>query len=251
MWLLACTSPPPSVEDPVPTETAEQREWPEASWTAEEVASLLASLLSPGIPEPLSLRSSFEGLFQGRDNQCPPGVGYSMTGSAGCTSQSGWFYAGDSSLLEDGGGGFTLACNCYVIDPDGNWFMGGGQLEYIQSQGQVIARMDGSWGYEGQAGWLGQSSSFNYSVSIEQERIHLQGGLGVPGGVLYFEDLGMAPDCGPFGLLKLRDPSGWWYSLDFGRECTGCGELSWGEQDLGPLCLDLEVLNGLGQRLSP
>ncbi|HNC97997.1 MAG TPA: hypothetical protein PKW90_17840, partial [Myxococcota bacterium] len=58
----------------------------------------------------------------------------------------------------------------------------------------------------------------------------------------------MLPCGAPQGSMSLRDPSGYWYQIDFDPGCSGCGTLLWGEEELGQVCPDLA---GALERLAP
>jgi hypothetical protein len=84
--------------------------------------------------------------------------------------------------------------------------------------------------------------------------VSVYGGYTRPDAQLYFESLGFGGACGeePTGAVRLRDPDGYWYRLDFGDACTGCGTLAYGDSALGEICVDLTpAAAGLAATLGP
>jgi hypothetical protein len=238
LW-LACTTP-----EAVSSQETQAEAWdvPEPAWNASEVEAEIAAGLALGMPDPITARDSFFGLFTGADGQCPQGSGYSITSFTGCTSSQGYTYAGMSVYQEDGRGGFVLSTDLYIIDASGRRFTGAGQASFGISEYGLQANMDGIWGYEGEEGWLGQIPGFNLSVSLGED-FYLQGGLGIGGHYLAFLPLIQLEGCeGATGILEVRDPGGLWYRLDFGEGCSECAEVSYEGESLGKLCPDLSQI---------
>lgn len=226
---------------------------PDPSWDAAAAQDALNQVFSLGLPDPRSIRDLFMTQLNGRDSVCPSGSGASTTSVSGCTSSFDWTYTGTSTYQDAGSSGFSLAADIYIQDPNGNMFEGGGQVFYMAKEQGIGGGLDGTWGYSAAEGWMAQNPSFSLSLYIDPNgMLILQGGLGMAGQAIDFNDFGLRSGCaGPIGSLSLRDPNGWWYNVDFGDTCSGCGPLSWGETNLGEVCLDPAPLMDLAQRLMP
>ena len=57
----------------------------------------------------------------------------------------------------------------------------------------------------------------------------------------------------PSGQLGYRDPNGYWYTMDFGQDCSGCADLVYGDdENLGEICPGLaSVAQSFSSRLDP
>lgn len=169
----------------------------------------------------------------------------------GCTADTGWLYAGiavyggieDVDFLDD----FSLLGDCYIISPDGDWFIGAGDLAY-----EVVGDVDidwtgvitGQWSFPPAGGWMGDgggSSVLDIHAQLRQGggwAVTLDGGIHLDGESIRVEALFADSDtCGgePSGTITLRDPSGYWYAME--AEC-GCGTLTWADGTaLGEACV--------------
>lgn len=252
-FLLACTSES-APDAPVGTydhEAATAIARPDPSMDAPALQTTLDDFLALGLPDPVSLKDVFFGLLVGGDSNCPTGAGASITSFSGCTSSKGWTYTG-SSVYDEDQGGFRLSADIYVSDPSGRTFGGGGQLGYLFRQDGIGGTLDGTWGYEDADGWMGKFPSFNYSVYYRQSTGagSINGGLSMEGVSVEFEELQLSKSCAaPVGTIHVRDPQGWWYELVLPTDCSGCGPLQWGEEELGTVCVKVDAFMDLIDRL--
>ena len=235
---------PTGVEVPVPA----------PAWSAAEVAARITDALGAGIPEPMTARAEFMSLFAHRDERCPGGGDISLPGRfQGCTAASGWLYAGiatyagpdDPRDLND----FAALADGYIISPDGDWFIGAGELEYAVQGGQDggpfvwEGSIRGRWSYPLAEGWMRDEEA---SASLDLTgagdgtvwQVTADGALHLGGAdVLLSAVSAQSFACGgePSGLLALRDPSGYRYTLAL--DC-GCGTVRWADgSDLGEVCI--------------
>lgn len=226
-------------------------EVPSPTWDADEAAAQISAVFARGVPEPVTAREVFIGLFDHRDDRCPGGQNIMLPGNfQGCTAESGWLYAGiavyggveDVDALED----FSLLGDCYIISPDGDWFIGAGELDYAVTGDADIdwtGAISGQWSYPPQDGWMQDGSGSAVLDIHAQSRasgawsVALDGGIYLGGTAIRVEGLSAESGaCGgePSGTVTLRDPSGYWYAMT--ADC-GCGPISWADGSaLGEAC---------------
>jgi hypothetical protein len=265
VWMLlsaACTAPP-SEEDSVlpPAEESGGAEVilrPDPAWTAEEVDAQLSTLLTWGLPWPTTVLDAMPTLMAGSDGTCPQMNGANMESLMGCTSQAGWYYQG-VSIYSEQPSGWVLMGDFYGVDLQGNRAVGGGMIGLQQQQqgnaAVQVAFFTGTWGYPPVQGWLGQTPSASLWIEQAEEggqrQARIFGGYGIDGIYASFDQVTLSSErCGgaPQGSMSLRDPSGYWYQINFDPGCSGCGTLLWGEEELGQVCPDLA---GALERLAP
>lgn len=64
-------------------------------------------------------------------------------------------------------------------------------------------------------------------------------------------DLAFGPGCpAPTGEVRLRDPSSGWWTVALADDCSGCGELRFGDAGYGEVCVGADVKRVVGERLA-
>jgi hypothetical protein len=231
----------PSVED---TDNHPEVDPPPASWQAAEVEAAMIQALSGGLPRPKEAVDAFGRiLIAGDDGRCPNSGGYTITESfTGCHSEKGYVYAGLTIYTDSNDDDFSFLGDCYVIDPDGDIFQAAGELEQATdpTDHSFAIKLTGTWGYAKEQGWLSSVPSLALWLEGNADLLVANGGWTTPAAVLYFEGFQSAADCAQAGLLKLQDPQGAWYTLDYGADCDACGALSYTGQAMGEICVPLE-----------
>lgn len=233
---------------------------PVPSWTAEELAAEVSTAFEGGLPDPFLPRDLYVSMFDHADEDCPTSeLPYHLPGDyEGCSTEDGTFFFGhgeyqqdvDAEALES----FYLLGDFYILDPLSQRFDGAGEVLYsvVPGTGSVDVRFEllisGTWGYPGTEGWMSEGMSlalWTYGVWDHGEAIGtLDGSVQLGDLPLFMDDLSFDPgnceDRPIRGQLRVRDPKGAWYTLDFGGECTGCAEVIWADgSSLGEACLDL------------
>lgn len=274
MWLLFACQSDPMPADPLPTDTSAEEstladtvpevttEIPAAALTAESVAATIEGVFAAGMPSPLLPRKAYLEAFDGRDENCPGGWGHNLSGAfQGCTADSGWLYAGvaeyQGSAQPDEISDFSLLADCYMVDPQGNWFVAAGNLLLERagnsSGGTMVAEISGTYSYAGAGGWMAPAGA---GAVLEMEASWTDSGwsLDLDGTVTNGTDSvrleaisAGSGQCGgiPVGVYGLRGAGGYWYELLAG-EC-GCGMVTYADgTSLGEACVDLSIpLNDL------
>lgn len=273
LLLLACTAPPgaPATDTAAGADTGDAAvpevsvEIPAPSWAAEEVSARLTATLAQGIPEPITARAQIFDLFEHRDPACPGGIDYILPGSfSGCVTEGGWRYAG---VLTYGGpnsldvlDNFTVLADSYIISPEGDQFIGAGDLAYEIVKGSDPVSwsglISGQWSYPLADTWMhdDQGSAVLTMSAVASEAgwsVALDGGIYLDGASVRLASVSATSDtCGgePSGRIELRDPSGYAYTLD---AVCGCGPLGWADGSaLGEVCVSaaapLEALAWMG-----
>lgn len=230
--------------DSAPGETGDSAGWQwdvgEPAWTAAQVAEHVDLALSVGLPDPPLLLDWYDrSLAEGDVGQCPKVRDHSL-GEAfgGCLSSSGWVYAGISMwYASETGEGWEMDGDCYMRDPQGNWFFCDGRLGWEgDGTGAWEVTVAGMWGYPLASGWVASQPDAALWMAWDGHTLSLDGGWEVDGDSVFFAGVTVTAG-GATGIVELRDPSGAWYllSLDGGT----CGEVSWDGASLGEGCIDL------------
>ena len=260
---LACSSPDRPDEDP----TSERGSllWegttPEPVWGAQELQQALQTRIDAGIPDPVTIRDTYLGLFDNyADEDCPGGADYSMPGDyQACTSEAGAVFYGHAEyepFESSDEAGFYLLGDCYILSPEGDRFEGGGELqtfEFENEAGRIIeAMVTGTWAYAPAEGFLLRptSSAFFAVLGVSDPsppNLYLDGTLGSEDGHISMDVFLDTAGCGTTtGTIDMRDPSGSWHTLTFDGSCDGCAEATWVDgRSIGEVCIDTSpILEG-------
>jgi len=223
-----------------------------------EVAEALEALFARPFPTALDIHATyFELLEAGADDDCPGGVELDGADPLGCVSESGYFFAGHSSWIEqipDGPHGTherSLGADMEITTPEGRSFFGGGQAavrETLTGSDHISASFEisGTWRFEGAEGWMDQGVSAIWSGQLGEDAagasVSLDGGISVHGEALLFREISaQSGTCGghPAGSMLAQDTGGGWFELTFGGDCDGCGALAWAGEEVGTICVDM------------
>ncbi len=258
--LLACSAAP---DDTAPV-AVEEEPPPAALLTADEALAAVETGTQHGLPDTLDLLDTYAALMALGDAQCP-GPGDQLIDTqvplSGCTSDSGVTYAGVSMLLDEadlGGGDPSYVARLIggdftITDAQGDTLDFGGQMVWSGRTGDggrlsVMAQASGTFVYPAGSPWLaaGVSTVLDMQLEVradEAPRLVLNGGIGTEGVDLWLDALVFGEGCadgGPTGAVRVRDPSGAWWTIDFADRCDGCATLSY------PGLADAEVCPDLG-----
>lgn len=270
LW-LACQSPEvytitvgrPTRQAPEdtgpPPEEQVSSELPPSDLTAVDIENQINTLMGFGVVEPVLARDSYLWLQSQGDLECPGDSPFQLMGIIEpCTSDSGYTYSG-ITIMRGGTGplafpdSFTLLADCYIIDPDGNRFVGAGELKY-QSWGDVATggigvTSEGIWSYPNAEGWVGVDNSVwldaiaSWRDGGSEWYVKLDGATTLNGTSVYYDEVYVSHDClGGWGLIQLRGEHGYWYDLPLKGDCSGCAEVGYGSTTLGEACLNTAEL---------
>jgi hypothetical protein len=243
----------------------------EPGWTAAEAREAMQGALARGLPLPSDIADTYVTLLAEGDARCP-GLDGQISDIVGCTSDSGYFYAGvsgyganhvdDTDVTIDQ---VTTWGDAEVRTPDGLRFGLGGSTTY-----RTVTHVDGSREYDGELSgtfdFPGSDTSLADGMSgvldlyamraAGKATLQLDGGIGVGDRAFAFDDFSSSSaECGdhPTGGMRLRDDAGRWYTLTWGDACTGCGDVVFdGRVDLGEECFDPgDFVNALVAELLP
>jgi hypothetical protein len=220
-------------------------------WTPDDLSEAVLAMTELPPLNPQAVRDTYFELMSHGDAVCP-GSTTQLIGSdlRGCTADSGWFYAGVSTWMEqeaagNAPGGWLLSGDFEILDPEGHRFIGGGGVDARKGpEGADEARYSGQWSFPGGAtDWLG----YGISAYFQQSVVAASGAVAITGGLTYGEvsiwsdRLKYAPEVcdGLTGSVEIRDPSGVWFVLDYGDDCDTAGALSFDGESVGALDLDL------------
>ncbi|HND30633.1 MAG TPA: hypothetical protein PLA94_11570 [Myxococcota bacterium] len=245
---MACQVAPDSIvpDSPTVADTGARTEVepPPASLEPGEVEAAMIQALSGGLPRPKEAVDAFGRiLIAGDDGRCPNSGGYTITESfTGCHSEKGYIYAGLTIYTDSTNDDFSFLGDCYVIDPDGDIFQAAGELEQATDPADhsFAIKLTGTWGYAKEEGWLSSVPSLALWLEGDADHLVANGGWSTPAAILYFEGFQSGSSCAHAGLLKLQDPQGAWYTLDYGADCDACGALSYAGQAMGEICVPVE-----------
>lgn len=239
------TSPEDSgATDSGPADTADSAGWQwdpgEAAWTAAQVGERVDAALSVGLPDPPLLLDWYDrSIEEGDVGMCPKVRDHSM-GEAfgGCLSNSGWIYAGISMwYASETGEGWEMDGDCYMRDPQGNWFYCDGVIGWEgDGAGAWEITVAGLWGYDLADGWVAAQPDAAVWMAWDGGTLTLDGGWSAEGQAVYFAGVSVTAE-GATGDVQLRDPSGAWYTLTL--DGGSCGDVRWDDASLGEGCVDL------------
>ena len=250
--LLSCALP--SSPSSVSEDSASPLDPPPPSFTLEEYVGQLHQLFSFGIPDADGARRRYLDWRSFGDYFCP-GTGFQLQGIIEpCTSSSGYTFSGMAGVM---GSTTTLAfpdsfevgADCYILSPNNDRFVGAGDLTYFSTgdsaNGEIVSTIRGTWESPTDSDWMGTDNSIwlnQQTLWIDQDRWSLtyQGGYHLNDIAVQFETFSIGADCqGGTGTISIRDTNGYWTSIDFPDDCTGCGEATYIDTKLGDVCLDL------------
>jgi hypothetical protein len=240
-------------------------------WTASDVEIQLGSHLPEAVPDLSQLIESYLWMMGGGDELCPGSTTQlsAVDPELGCTAETGFWYFGVASYVafeEESLSGQVLSGDFELMDPTGQTLACGGQVG-IDEDNDGAARMGallGTWRWTGADDSLAETVSA--SMIIEHsglgaedlfQSMRIDGGLTTEAGSWVFEDFVLAGECGdaPTGVIHVYDSRrGHWYVLDLEADCSGCGEVRFGDgTSLGRACpgwtgISEHVSNALGVR---
>lgn len=216
-------------------------ELPDPTWDADGVTEQLAALPALGLPDPGTLLEIFQGMWVGADPDCPHiGGSYSLVESfGGCETDDGYTFGGVSIYDPGEDGDFWLLGDCFIVDDQDRTFYASGEIDLVSTDEGWTSKLTGIWGYPGaESPWASLVPGLALWLSRDLDGVHLGGSYGLGDLHLFFDEVNVADGC-PTGTVWLRDPQGSWYLLSLDEDCSGCGELTYGDVVLGEACVDL------------
>ncbi len=230
---------------------------PSAAWTTDEVQAALELALSQALPDPFSLQEAWHGYFGESDGGCPGDDPYQIeVGVDGCTTSSGWTYAGPAlyAEAEDADSyAFLLVADSFIVRPTGETVVVSVINDY-QRAGADGAR---SWTLELAgtlfdplaADWLGQGASLDLDATGSDDGpLVLDGGVHVGTAPAWgARSLAIDSSCPLDGILAVRDAAGRWIEIEL--DCAECGVARMGDEELGEVCPDATMLQALATTL--
>ena len=262
-FLLACTAtegePKKSVTDSHNAAAGDQDTGPpplpditatgaKPSLSAEEVANRIGAAWSTP-PDPGEVIETYAHLMSMGDPECP-GDPNNITDTwlYGCTSTTGYSYAGVSQLFFERITSEGFAADLSGVSGDfwidsitGATLEGGGHSVLLREEGIWIAEMAGSWRWDEGSGWLAHGYSGNLWVEfIDHFAIKLRGAADILGTYVAAQNFVLSAYCdyGPAGKLSLRDPGGGWYDMEF-VNCDPCTDVFFEDENIGNACVDM------------
>lgn len=227
---------------------------PTPTWAPGAFEAAARAVVERGLPDPWTLRALYLDALSAGDAACPGSdddLAPPEVSLSGCTSSSGWTYAGVSTFEETGTPEEPdfrmLNADFSITGPSGEALRAGGSFGF-RGGGQGTTRwweaeVMGSWGTPGVGGWLDPGGGVMLYARLTGDQAQLDGALDHPDTPLYTPglELGACANGGADGELRLRSPGGVWASATL--DC-GCGFLEEVGQELGEVCVDLGPLWG-------
>lgn len=224
----------PGADSGDPADTA-----PPPMTAGEAEAAIQGALQQAGLPDPMAMLDAFRRMIDtGRDDLCPRNMNYSLNESfSGCTTSSGYTYAGVSAFqpLGQGDRDFFLLGDCFFLDPQGQRLECAGELEFEEDQGAgtFSGKLTGTWGYPPEPIWIGMTPGMALWMEGGRGSVTFEGGYAPDGADLYLHAATYADGCAA-GAISVRAPEGGWCRLEMG--CDGCGPITCGEVTIGEGC---------------
>lgn len=228
---------------------------PEPVLDSEAVAEILNAVFSHGVVEPVVARDAYIWLQAQGDLECPGDSPFQLMGIIEpCTSDSGYTYSGMSIMRGATGylsfpDSFSLLGDFYIIDPQGDRFVGAGELKYgswgDRITGGVRVISEGIWSHPGEDTWVGTENSVwleavvSWTNTTQDWYVMLDGGTTLNGTSVHYDAVLFTKDCpAGTGTIGLRGDDGYWYDVRLKNDCSGCGRVFHDDVRLGEACLD-------------
>ena len=231
----------------------------EPSLTPAEVAERISTAWTTP-PDPGEIVTTYAELMRMGDPECP-GDELSIRDQwlYGCTADTGYSYAGVAQLFYDTvtegsirGDMSGVSGDFWIDSITGATLEGGGHAVVIRGPSLWVSEIAGSWRWGDGSPWLAQGFSGNLWIEfVDDFAIQLRGAADIMGTYVAAQEVQLTAYCdyGLAGKLSLRDPSGGWYSLEFGG-CETCTDVYFEGEKLGEACVDMSgLVNTLKGRL--
>ena len=233
-------------------------------WDSAQVEQQVTNFLSKGLPSPVAPTAIMDDLVRRIYEEEAPGY---LTVKSSPTSLI-CEYEGEGTLSDhteySGGWIFSevlvplgddveqlqihLLASFSITDPDQVVFELGGLIDgtvnrYSGNLVDTSYKIGGLWTYPASDSWLSEDMSSGIQLQMAGTREVYKGTLsgGISGDViLYAQDIvfdSQICDSLPVGSLLVRDPTTWWHTIGLTDDCTGCGRVTWGGEDLGEACV--------------
>lgn len=224
-------------------------------------------LISLGLPHPLRILDMYNFFMEQRSSSCPSLENPNAQNWMGvwdddCSTPEGNHYYGTalygSDMISDEYIDvwlFNILCSFELTDPQGETFVGGGEIEYKRERENgntyLEARVNGSFSYPPADDWLSKDShsSLFISGSIQDDLLYmsLYGGFSAHNTAIFFDQLALfEADCGYTlsGKMEIRDSSGYWRKAEF-FPCSPCASQSWMEEAQEDLCIGEAIIHAM------
>lgn len=264
--LLAGCSPPddtavPAVVGDPDAAWIHEGELATPEWTADDVGATLQALDSQPFPMPGAVFQNFEGVMSHGDSRCP-GPELTFEAILGCTTDSGWFYAGIAGYgatdLAEGANTFIqddVYADMQVLSPDGPRFaIGGSANQHLGTNSAGVRSysgfLDGIFIYtNGSLFDPAVDALIEYTAGERTDGgrwVGLDGAIGFGGSYLMFDDVVIGGETCPedtTGSVRIRDATQHWYTVALGDDCDGCGTVYFnGTEAIGTTCVSFDQL---------
>ena len=231
---------------------------PVPNWSVSELNTNLQNILEQGLPHAITIRNEYASFLEHRDGNCPNFVfGESWVGTweADCETNQNATFWGTGIFIEFFGEelpyDMSLQSSFEMYDGE-RFFSGGGLLSFVHFINGTEESWEQNIGGSYQLSTVNDSNAWmlNTSTSLSVQStmkgndgtVNLQGGYTLNDISIHFEDFEWKPHkcTSPKGLLKIRDDTGYWYTLEF--LCNSpCAKISWYEETMdGESCLQEE-----------
>ena len=267
LLLAACTDPVPEETAPV-GDTGELGWWytpPEnaaqADWAVEDVTENWQAVLDGYLPTCNAVIENWLRYFaMSEGGSCLGVTPGDLNDGVGCTTPNDVWVRGQADyryeLLTETTFEHVINVDLDMVWPAGDIvrFMGScgvnGTLTEpgLRSQSFEGTYLDPTYDGPMSEGISGMWWSHVTREADGSEGLYFTGGMGYGEHFLYFTELRAYADGCTSGIAQIRDPSGYWWAIDFGdgsREegtCDSCGELSLSGSPVGQACLDWSTL---------
>jgi hypothetical protein len=213
---------------------------PTPDWSPTEAIAVAESVLLDHFYGPVALRALYLERMSHGDELCPVNdIDMPVENLHGCTTVDDWWYAGiaiyeeyDADAEYDGtSNSFLLSGDFEIIQADGVTFTVGGNIGRNQTSDPVgwAGYIEGSWLMPTHdAFWLDDGISAMLQTTTSTSGVSMHGGLSIGASTIYADTIEWGREgCWehPTGVLLVRDPTGYWYTLTYADDCSGCGTI--------------------------
>lgn len=246
--LIACVNEPAVVVDDsaVGVETSDYQ----PTWTYEQAAAEADALLIQGILMPDDVVVPYLEFMEHASGGCPAAedpVDFQGWWDDDCVTDDGYGFYGKSMFAGFLAEGYGHVAGYTLIRPDGSRLVGAGGASKHGLDGFVD--LGGVFWDSASDGLHGELIDAGLQVTKSEDGVVVVAGgfaLGSGGG-LHFADVQTGETCESApdsGELRIREPSGLWWSLVF-DDCAACGTLGIVGEPHGEVCLAQQVFDAV------
>ncbi|MAA77790.1 MAG: hypothetical protein CL916_00905 [Deltaproteobacteria bacterium] len=224
-----------------------------ATWSANDIQSAFDEVMEYGLPDPNDFWLLYQELYdEGATPSCP-GTDYNFDGQEltayDCFTSDGFRFEGLSEFMYELGG-WRLHLEGRIIAPDGRIVHGAGSVA-IEETDIMRKTFEGTLYSNFGADWLTHTPSLLLYLEKFDGTYIIDGGYTIEGNSISFNRFRIG-DC-PYGEgeILLREPQGGWWTYRVEQGCSDTGALSFHNEKIADISLNIDALVQEMERVLP